>query len=159
MLHVITEPLPCGAGTVCDGNYYHQASDDTCLLCPQTSGKVLIAGTMLIAVILAPVLLKIAEAVKHAGALQGPIMSMVNFFQSADLFKHLNLHWPPKFKEFIQTFAQYFNFQLPNLPFVVHPECAFSLVGAACIFIAHTSGGTLYLFAYPTSPRLLNVCC
>ena len=37
----------------------------------------------------------------------GPIMSLVNFFQSADLFKHLNLHWPPAFKAFIQGFAQY----------------------------------------------------
>ena len=54
-------------------------------------------------------------------------MSLVNFFQSADLFKHLNLHWPPAFKQFIVRFATYFNFQLPNLPFVMHPECAFSL--------------------------------
>ena len=58
-------------GTLCDANYYHQSSDNTCLKCEKTSAKWLIAGTTVVAVMLAPILLKVAEAVKHAGALQG----------------------------------------------------------------------------------------
>ena len=81
----------------------------------------------MVAVVLAPILLKIAQAVEHAGPLQGPVLSLVNFFQSADLFKHLNLHWPPQFKLWVTKFASYFNFRLPDLPFVAHPQCAFSL--------------------------------
>ena len=58
-------------GTLCDASYYHQSSDNTCLRCEKTSAKWLIAGTTVVAVMLAPILLKVAEAVKHAGALQG----------------------------------------------------------------------------------------
>ena len=76
---------------------------------------------------IAPFALKFSEALKHAGALQGPMMSLINFFQSADLFKNLHLHWPPKFKYYIHEVASLFNFRLPNLPFVMHPACAFSL--------------------------------
>jgi hypothetical protein len=75
----------------------------------------------------APVLLRVADMLKHAGQLQGPLMSLVNFFQTADLFKHLQLHWPPQFLKYIREVASLFNFRLPNLPFVVHPECAFAL--------------------------------
>ena len=82
---------------------------------------------MLITVVMAPALLKLSQAVRRSGALQGPVLALVSFFQTADLFKHLDLNWPPAFKKFIQQFAQYFNFQLPNLPFIVHPECGFSL--------------------------------
>ena len=57
-------------------------------------------GTI-IGLMFAPFVLKGAEAMKHAGALQAPVMSLINFFQSADLFKNLNLHWPPQFKAFI----------------------------------------------------------
>jgi hypothetical protein len=32
--------------------------------------------------VLAPFILKFAEAMKHAGALQAPVMSLINFFQS-----------------------------------------------------------------------------
>ena len=33
------------------------------------------------ALLMAPILLKVADALKHAGQLQGPLMSLVNFFQ------------------------------------------------------------------------------
>ncbi len=55
--------------------------------------------------------------------------SLINFFQSADLFKDLHLHWPPRFLAFVHTIASVFNFTLPKLPFLtkIRPECAFSL--------------------------------
>ena len=113
----------------CDASWYKNTagSNTVCLKCDETNGALLVAGAMIIGLVLAPLVLKLAEAMKHAGALQGPVMSLINFFQSADLFKNLNLHWPPMFKKFIAEFASLFNFRLPKLPFVVNPECAFSL--------------------------------
>ena len=113
----------------CAASWYKNTagSNTVCLKCDETNGALLVAGAMIIGLVLAPLVLKLAEAMKHAGALQGPVMSLINFFQSADLFKNLNLHWPPMFKKFIAEFASLFNFRLPKLPFVVNPECAFSL--------------------------------
>jgi hypothetical protein len=108
-------------------NWYLQSADNQCQRCPQDDTSTLIIMTIIGAAILGPFLFKIAEVMKHAGQLQGPVMSLVNFFQCADLFKSLDLHWPPKFLKYIRMFASLFNFRLPDLPFVVHPECAFTL--------------------------------
>ena len=108
-------------------NWYLQSADNQCLPCPNSPPTVLIAVTVVAAAVLGPVLLRIGDAMKHAGHLQGPAMSLVNFFQCADLFKHLDLHWPPRFLYYVRAVASLFNFRLPDLPFVVHPECAFML--------------------------------
>ena len=79
-----------------------------------------------------PIVMKASELLKHAGAVTGPALSVLNFVQSADLFQGLDLHWPKFFKDLCRTVASLFNslnifqgmlkwFDLPN------PECAFSL--------------------------------
>ena len=85
----------------CDQSWYHDSATGQCYPCPNTNGKVLLAAVSIIGLVMAPIILKFAEAMKHAGALQAPIMSLVNFFQSADLFKGLDLHWPPAFLTFV----------------------------------------------------------
>ena len=48
-----------------------------------------------------------------AGAVQGPFLSIVNFFQSSSLFVGLHgIEWPKEFKEFIRQFADLFNFNI-----------------------------------------------
>ena len=118
-----------GACQKCDSDWYHDSGSGQCYPCPTTNGKVLVAAVSIIGLALAPVILKFAEAMKHAGALQAPMMSLVNFFQSADLFKGLDLHWPPAFLAFVHSVAAVFNFTLPKLPFLtkIRPECAFHL--------------------------------
>jgi hypothetical protein len=98
-------------GQPCQDSWYHDVSMNQCMKCPNTNGYLLFAGTTIGFVLLAPFALKISEALRHAGALQGPIMSLVNFFQSADLFKNLHLHWPPGFKAWIHSVASLFNFR------------------------------------------------
>lgn len=113
----------------CDTNWYHDSATGQCYPCVNTNGKVLAAAVATLALVFAPFILKFAEALKHAGALQAPMMSLVNFFQSADLFKGLDLHWPPGFLAFVKSIAALFNFTLPKLPFLtkIRPECAFSM--------------------------------
>jgi hypothetical protein len=43
----------------------------------------LIAVVTIMGLTLSPIALKFAEVMKHAGALQAPVMSLINFFQSA----------------------------------------------------------------------------
>ena len=49
-------------------------------------------------ILLLPALVRASELMKHAGAATGPMLSVVNFVQSADLFQGLDLHWPKFFK-------------------------------------------------------------
>ena len=100
-----------------------------CHPCKKTPPWAVAAIVIVSALVVAPSVLKLADFFKRAGSLQAPIMSLVNFMQSASLFRYLDLHWPPNFKKFCKNIAQIFMFQLPNLPFLqgLHPECAFSL--------------------------------
>eukprot|EP01048_Picozoa_sp_COSAG05_P028898 COSAG05_NODE_9214_length_639_cov_1.035185_1_plen_185_part_10 len=118
-----------GAQVTCEGKaWYTQGfANNQCQKCQEGGPQALIFVATLAALLLSPILLRVAEWMKHAGQLQGPVLSLTNFFQSADLFRHLDLHWPPQFSKFVQKFASLFNFRLPDLPFVVHPECAFTL--------------------------------
>ena len=120
-----TPPPPgsnCGDG---ETSYFQQGG--MCQRCKGTSKTLTAVMIIVIIVVVGPVALKIADAFKHAGSLQAPLMSLINFFQSASLFRHLNLHWPEGFKAFVRQVAGLFMFQLPDLPFVIHPECAFHL--------------------------------
>ena len=40
-----------------------------------------------------PLGVKISELMKHAGAATGPVLSVMNFAQSAELFQGLELPW------------------------------------------------------------------
>lgn len=60
----------------CSASWYKNTanSNTVCLKCEETNGSLLVAGAMIIGLVLAPLVLKLAEAMKHAGALQGPVM-------------------------------------------------------------------------------------
>ena len=49
-------------------------------------------------IILGPILFKLLSISRHLGALQGPILSAFNFFQTADLFANLDIPWPQTWK-------------------------------------------------------------
>jgi hypothetical protein len=51
----------------------------------------------------------------------------VNFFQTADLFHNLHLHWPASWVAFIHKVASVFNFTLPNWATAIDPQCSFEL--------------------------------
>eukprot|EP01043_Picozoa_sp_COSAG02_P052261 COSAG02_NODE_5602_length_4195_cov_3.045898_2_plen_785_part_00 len=124
----------------CDGTKYYLKSGQ-CHLCAATPWWAMGAIVLFLVLIVAPSALKLANFFKRAGSLQAPIMSLINFMQSASLFRNLDLHWPPTFKKFCRNVAQLFMFQLPDLPFLqgLHPECAFTLTYQLKWVIAVTS--------------------
>jgi hypothetical protein len=99
--------------------------------------------TILCMLLLAPVVARVSAIAKHAGAAQGPVLSVLNFFQSSDLFQSLDLKWPPEFRWFCSAVASLFNlnlsallhrlnFMIPQylkqiIPHIPAPECAFHL--------------------------------
>lgn len=87
-----------------------------CHICPPTQQPTLILviiGVLLL--ICAPVIAKLSELAKHAGAAQGPVLSIMNFFQSTDLFRGLDLQWPTEFRTFCRTVASLFSFNISEL--------------------------------------------
>lgn len=54
-------------------------------------------------------------------------MSVINFFQTADLFANLDLHWPPSWRSFVQSIAAVFNFSMPEWLSFLNPQCNFEL--------------------------------
>jgi len=54
----------------CDQSWYHDSATGQCYPCPNTNGKVLAAAVSILGLLIAPFILKFAEAMKHAGALQ-----------------------------------------------------------------------------------------
>ena len=75
--------------------------------------------------ILAPITIRFAGMAKHAGALTAPLMSLVNFLQSIDLFRQLQLQWPKGIKDFVLRVASLFNLNINILG--IHPECSLHL--------------------------------
>jgi hypothetical protein len=117
---------PAGSNCNLDVSYY-LTGERQCVKCTGDS-KLAVAGLIVFfGLVLGPIALKLADVFKSAGAVQAPIMSLINFMQSASLFRFLDLRWPPGFQRFCKQVASIFMFQLPDLPLVVHPECAFTL--------------------------------
>jgi hypothetical protein len=58
-------------------NWYLQSADNQCNRCPNSSPTTLIIVGIIIAALLGPILLRAADAMKHAGHLQGPVMRYV----------------------------------------------------------------------------------
>lgn len=118
--------------TSCNGKQWHSkgtGEGQHCEVCPPT--KVAfgwIAFVFLCGLMILPVIVKLGDLFKHAGAVTGPMLSVLNFIQSADLFQGLDLHWPKFFKDLCREFAQLFNslnvfqvcLQYLDLP---NPEC------------------------------------
>eukprot|EP01046_Picozoa_sp_COSAG06_P011619 COSAG06_NODE_666_length_13272_cov_10.674334_1_plen_2097_part_10 len=125
-----------GAGTTCPKDtsgkpeiYYRSGtgSGSLCDLCAHQSGWLVAGITIICAVVLGPLLFKLAQISRHLGALNGPMMSVINFFQSADLFANLDLHWPASWKAFVKSIAGVFNFALPAWMSFLNPQCNFEL--------------------------------
>jgi hypothetical protein len=82
------------------GDVSYFMSNRECHPC-KGSSKLAVAVMVLFGLtIIAPVGLKLGEAFQHAGSLQAPVMSLINFMQSASLFRYLDLKWPQGFKDF-----------------------------------------------------------
>eukprot|EP01047_Picozoa_sp_COSAG01_P009862 COSAG01_NODE_411_length_17360_cov_11.401852_15_plen_91_part_00 len=79
--------------------WYH--SNGYCSRCDDQSGFLITLVLFLLTVVLGPILFQVAALTRHMGALSGPLMSIVNFFQTADLFAmagispHLQLKHSP----------------------------------------------------------------
>ena len=94
--------------------YYQSHIEDVCVKCEDKPMWITAAVLVVVCAVLVPLLLKASDLAKHAGALQAPLLSLVNFFQSAHLFSSLNLHWPAEFLVFVHRVASIFNFALPG---------------------------------------------
>jgi hypothetical protein len=98
-----------------------------CQKCDEQNSAVVAGTVMLLCIILGPIVFQIAQMARHLGALSGPVMSAINFFQTADLFSNLDLHWPASWIEFIKSVASIFNLRLPQWMSFINPECSFEL--------------------------------
>jgi hypothetical protein len=87
-----------------------------CEMCPKSQPGPMFLMALLVFLLLGPVVAKVGDLAQHAGAAQGPMLSVVNFFQSSDLFMGLKqLKWPPEFKAFAREIASMFNFNISAL--------------------------------------------
>eukprot|EP01043_Picozoa_sp_COSAG02_P015089 COSAG02_NODE_634_length_19259_cov_9.871347_8_plen_2349_part_00 len=97
----------------CDGEQWHSIGSGEgqhCEQCPKgKTSKLLVFLMLLLCLIFLPVFVKLSDVMRHAGAATGPILSVVNFVQSADLFQALDLHWPKFFKKLCREIANLFN--------------------------------------------------
>ena len=117
--------VDCAPATNGEPGYYADSAQNMCVQCAQDSGWVLAVGVVVGSLIAAPITIKFAGMAKHAGALTAPLMSLVNFLQSIDLFRQLQLHWPASIKQFVLYVASFFNLNINLVG--IHPECSFHL--------------------------------
>jgi hypothetical protein len=131
----------------CDNMQWHsvaQSGGGSCYPCPQQDiDWVFMTFAVSVMLVLAPIIARISAIAQHAGAAQGPVLSVLNFFQSSDLFQTLDLKWPEEFRWFCNEIASLFSFNLSELirklnfmipeylrlfvPKIPPAECAFHL--------------------------------
>ena len=120
----------------CDGRQWRTDGSSnvdgiSCKPCPdESSGWFIAMAVVFVLVVGAPLFALFAEVARHAGAVQGPLLSMTTFFQSSNLFIGLHLSWTKKFKQFCQVFGSLFNFNIVGLLQIVGIpplECAYHL--------------------------------
>ena len=124
------ENIPSNVRTAaCNARQWYSVDNSeggSCHVCPEgtTSQYYLYAMLMVLGIIFAPVIAKVSELASYAGAAQAPVLSVVTFLQSVDLFQGLKLNWPPEFRTFCRTIASWasFNFSaiLRRLTMVVN---------------------------------------
>jgi hypothetical protein len=94
--------LPESKDSSCtDNTQWHSVGSgigNHCEACPKDNPWIIFTIVGVISILLAPMLAKFSDVAKHAGAVQGPLLSVLNFFQSADLFLGLDLKWPKAFQ-------------------------------------------------------------
>eukprot|EP01043_Picozoa_sp_COSAG02_P034737 COSAG02_NODE_2446_length_8839_cov_6.263501_3_plen_1302_part_00 len=97
----------------CNGEQWHSIGSGEgqhCEQCPKgRPSPVLVIVMFILCLAFLPIFVKMSEVMKHAGAVTGPMLSVVNFIQSADLFQALDLHWPKFFKDLCREVATLFN--------------------------------------------------
>jgi hypothetical protein len=167
----------------CDEHAYHNDGSNICVPCPpnKISTAVIIFALLLVAVLLQPIKYCINLA-SYAGTAQGPFLSVLNFFQSSDLFNHgLKLNWPLEFKNFCTRWATLLNF---NITAILHrvnflaqqlvkhipkwmrphielsfpsPDCAFSLSYATKWYMAMLSPIAIAVLVFCSQPLLYTM--
>ena len=74
----------------CNGRQWHSkgtGEGQHCEECPPTDfNRGWVALVFLMGLMLLPLLMKVSDLMKHAGAVTGPFLSVMNFAQSADLY-------------------------------------------------------------------------
>jgi hypothetical protein len=70
-----------GPGNSCDGDMWRR-TNGFCVPCEHKSNTLLALFVIVMMVIVGPVAMKVIDLSKHLGALHGPVMSVVNFFQT-----------------------------------------------------------------------------
>ena len=68
--------------TSCDGNRWYR-TNKLCLPCKQQSALLVSGLILIIAAVVGPIAFKISQIARHLGALQGPLMSAMNFFRKS----------------------------------------------------------------------------
>lgn len=145
----------------CDNRQWHPISTPEgthCEPCPPVEFNfVLVLSVTVLLIILAPILVKLTEIAKHAGAIQGPLLSMVNFFQSSSLFVGLRgIHWPEEFKVFARSIADLFNFNIvPLLHYL--KKLSFGLIDIPPLDCAWTMSYSLKFVLVMLTPGLLAI--
>jgi hypothetical protein len=86
--------------------------------------------TLLLGMVVVFVISKAVKLSRHAGEATGPLLSILNFVQSADVFQGLNLHWPQFFKVLCRSIASLFNSLnifaiVMNWVYLPTPQCVF----------------------------------
>lgn len=103
----------------CNSRQWHSVDTSeggSCHICPeQKLDAVLFIVVGFLILLFAPIIAKLSELAKHAGAAQGPVLSIMNFFQASDLFQGLDLNWPIEFRTFCRTVASLFSFNISDL--------------------------------------------
>ena len=93
-----------------------QSGGGSCYPCPKQKVNILfVMFVVAVVLVLAPIIARISAIAQHAGAAQGPVLSVLNFFQSTDLFQTLDLKWPDEFRWFCNQIASLFSFNLSDL--------------------------------------------
>eukprot|EP01045_Picozoa_sp_COSAG04_P001512 COSAG04_NODE_51_length_31064_cov_38.384789_9_plen_5190_part_00 len=122
-----TDPSCIRMGIVTE-NYRHDG-EGKCVPCPQyESWAVALMGFGFVAglLLLGPVVLKFGDALKHAGEMTAPLMTIISFFQTVSLFRNLHIHWPQQVKDFFKLIEDTISLLNLNIE-MFHPECTLAL--------------------------------
>ena len=95
-----------------------------CEPCPESDTQTRIQyGLMFLVgmIVIGPALMRTGDALKHAGEMTAPMMTIINFFQTISLFKALHIHWPATIKNLFKLVAGWIELLNFNID-IIHPE-------------------------------------
>eukprot|EP01047_Picozoa_sp_COSAG01_P035312 COSAG01_NODE_2702_length_7228_cov_4.014869_2_plen_1685_part_00 len=118
----------------CDGNQWTHSGGSAkvkCVPCPPNEFTYKSGVSLFVIIVVGlPLVIKVRQLSKHAGATTGPVLSVLNFVQSAELFQGIALQWPPFFKWLADRIFTIFNFNFHTILRFMDfpsPDCAFKL--------------------------------